>query len=221
MGKAISLVVTIITSTYISPILASENNSWYIGGLYTAQDFSAQYSPNFSGLSSDSRDFKTAGIIGGYEYNDYISFETRFLKGVSESKHNFNWRGIAIDDSTSDIDYQGSILIRMSYPVTDEFNIYATSGYSKIKIDRKNIIAGVDSNFTVVGSRTYNDSFTESGFTYGLGLSYNASDKFNIFIDYQILPDWEPSYLDLEDWKPTYRYTEDWDAINIGFNYKL
>tara|TARA_R110001583_G_scaffold97545_1_gene242401 strand:- start:771 stop:1382 length:612 start_codon:yes stop_codon:yes gene_type:complete len=201
MKKTIPLALTILVSTYISPILATENNSWYIGGLYTAQDL--------SGLSPDSHDFNTAGIIGGYQYNEYISFETRLSKGVSGSEFNFGFRGGELDDSTSDIDYQGSILIKASYPVTDTFNFYATAGYSKTKIDQKNVIAILDSDFIALGSNTYNVSFSENGFTYGLGLNYKVSDKFIIFTDYQILPDWEPSFT----------HSENWNNINIGFNY--
>ena len=59
--KKTSLALTIIVSTYIFPVLATENNSWYIGGLYSALDL--------SGLSGDSRDFNTAGITAGYQYN--------------------------------------------------------------------------------------------------------------------------------------------------------
>lgn len=201
--KKTYLALTIIVSTYIYPVLATENNSWYIGGLYSAVDL--------SGLPSDSRDFSTAGIIAGYQYNKFISFETRFSKGFSGSEYNYDWRGIKINDSTSDIEYQGSILIKLSYPVTDAFDFYATAGYSKIKIEQKSVIPNFDSDFIIIGSDTYNGDFTENGFTYGLGINYKMSDKFNIFTDYQILPDWKASSIN----------SENWDSINIGFTYEF
>jgi len=199
--KKTSLALTIIVSTYIFPVLATENNSWYIGGLYSALDL--------SGLSGDSRDFNTAGITAGYQYNKFISFETRLSKGVSGFEHNFGFSDSGLDDSTTDVDYHGSILIKASYPVTDAFDFYATAGYSKIKIEHKSVIPNFDSDFRIIGSDTYNATWTENGFTYGLGISYKVSDKFNILTDYQILPDSERLPTDLKNR----------DSINISFNY--
>ena len=199
MKKALSLAVTVLASTYFSPISANENNSWYIGGLYSSLDL--------SGLVPDPHDFSSAGILGGYQYNEYFYFEARFSKGVEGAEYNFDYRGIEFDDSTADIDYQWALLVKAAYPVTDVFNFYATAGLSQIKIDQQTVVPVFNSDLVAVGSNTYNTHVNQNGFTYGVGLSYQVNNKFNIFIDYQILPDWEPISFP----------SRNWDSINIGF----
>tara|TARA_R110001583_G_scaffold78901_1_gene213608 strand:+ start:896 stop:1510 length:615 start_codon:yes stop_codon:yes gene_type:complete len=202
MKKYIPLALTILASTYISSVSATEDNSWYVGALYSAQEIEGQ--------SLDGRDFNTAGIIAGYQYNKYFSLETRFSKGTSGAIYD-DWSSFdqSLDDSTTDIDYQGSILIKASYPVTDTFNVYATAGYTKTKIEQDYTVPIFDADFMVIGSESFNGGFTEDGFTYGLGLSFKVSDKFNIFTEYQILPDVDRFYDS----------SGNWDSINVGVSY--
>jgi opacity protein-like surface antigen len=200
MKKTTSLALTILVFTYISPVLATENSSWYVGGLYTAQKIS---------LSTTGRDFNTAGIVAGYQYNNYFALETRFSKGTSGNTFNYDFRDFPDESFDTDIDYQATILIKASYRFTEKFNIYATTGYSKTKIDQEILDPTVDSEGMLIGVNTSKFTFTESGFTYGLGLNYKVTNNVNLFVDYLILPNWEPFSTN----------SENWDSINIGFNY--
>ncbi|MCW8834475.1 MAG: porin family protein [Colwellia sp.] len=202
MKKTILLALTILTSTYVSPILATENNSWYIGGVYTAQKIS---------LPSAGRDFNTVGIVAGYQYNNYLSLETRFSKGTSGNTFNYDFRDFPDEGVDTDIDYQVSVLIKASYPINEKFDVYVTTGYSKTKIEQEILDSIVNAEGLLIGVNTSNFTFTESGLTYGLGLKYNVTNSVNLFVDYQILPNWEPFSTN----------SESWDSINVGFNYEF
>lgn len=200
--KKTYFVLTILVSSYISPVLAVEQSSWYVGGLYTAQKIS---------MPTAGRDFNTTGIVAGYQYNNYLSLETRFSKGISGNTFNYNFRDFPDKSFDTDIDYQATILIKASYPFTEKFTIYATSGYSKTKIEQELLDPTVDSEGMLIGVKTSNVTFTESGFTYGLGLNYKVTTNVNLFVDYQILPNWQTFSIN----------SEDWDSVNIGINYKF
>ena len=199
MKKIIPLVLATIASTYISPVSATEDNSWYIGSYYTAQKISQP---------STGRDFSTAGLILGYQYNNYFSLETRFSKGVSGNTFNYGFRDFPDNNFDTDIDYQTSLIIKASYPIFEKANIYATTGYSKTKIEQDILDPDVSSGM-LVGVNVSNYSFTENGFTYGVGVNYTATKNINLFVDYHILPESKSHLVG----------SESWDSISIGFNY--
>jgi opacity protein-like surface antigen len=200
MKKETTLALTIILSNYITPVMATENNSWYVGGLYTAQEIS---------LPMAGRDFNTAGIVAGYQYNNYFSLETRFSKGTSGNTFNYDFRDFPDEGFDTDIDYQATILIKALYPLSEKFNIYATTGYSKTKIEQEILDSTVDSEGMLIGVNTSKFAFTESGITYGVGLNYKVTNNVDLFFDYLILPNWGPLSTN----------SENWNSINIGFNY--
>lgn len=197
MKNAPTIVSTIFISTVIAPVSAKTIDNWYVGSLYTEQKIS---------LSPVSRDFNTAGIIVGYQYNNYMAVETRFSKGTSGNTFNVSLGGFPAESFDTDINYQTSLLIKVSYPLTDRFGIYATSGYSKTKIDQNGTF---DSGDILTDVNTAKHSYTESGLIYGLGFDYKVSNSVRFFIDYNILSEFNPNPAISADWK----------SINIGFNY--
>ena len=88
------------------------------------------------------------GIIrAGYEYNQYIGIEARALHS-------------SIDKDIATTTHYG-IFIKPSYPVSESMNVYGLIGYGKTKLD------------CVVENLSYD----ENGFSWGVGMEYDFSDR--------------------------------------------
>ena len=67
----------------------------------------------------------------------------------------------------------------------------------------------IDSNGGV--HALWNPKKTYSGSSYGVGLNYKLNEKFNIFVDYQVLPNFEPNS----------NFSKSWKSTSIGVNYSF
>ncbi|MBA6293788.1 porin family protein [Colwellia sp. MB3u-70] len=193
MKKILPLTFTVLISTYASSV--SANDSWYLGVLYNTQDIS--------------RDFDTAGLIAGYQYNQYLALETRLSTGTSGYSSFYGTPEAPRGEYKEDIDTQVSLLIKASYPLFESFNLYGLVGYTNTQLEISGLGQNNDSNGNVIGDYDFESTHSEHGLSYGIGLNYQLNKQFNIFIDYQILPDYEPT--------PT--YTESSSSTTIGVNY--
>ena len=96
------------------------------------------------------KDSTWGGIIrAGYEYNQYVGLEVRVLQAT-------------IDSDWGETTHYG-IYLKPQYPVSEKINIYGLLGYGHTEIDTDCI--------------AINDSFEYDGFSYGIGLEYDFSDK--------------------------------------------
>lgn len=216
MNKTIPLALTLITATFIPTVSAIETSDWYFGALYSSQE-----------VSIHGREFSTAGGIIGFKYNEYISLETRGSLGVSGYSEEF----IDLDREAlkegiyklepygyveHDIDTQIALLIKASYPITNALNIYALAGLSITQSKLKGSSRRFSSS-EEYEDIAYDDSFTDNRFSYGVGLNYQLNQNFSLFIDYQILPEFERySFLSSID-----SNADDWSSITVGVNYSL
>ncbi len=196
MKKILPLTFTILASTYGAT--ASADNHWYLGALYNAQEISMQ-----------GRDFNTAGIIAGYTFNEYFAIETRLATGTSGYSSFYGTQESKVEDYSEDIDSQTSIFIKASYPFFESFNVYGLAGYTKTKIEVNGLGQSIDPNGNISESYPVNYTKSESGFSYGVGLNYQLNEQFNIFVDYQILPDFEPFP----------NISKSWQSTTVGVNY--
>lgn len=205
MKKTLPLVLTILASTYGTT--ASADNSWYLGALYNAQQ-----------VSDFDRDFNSAGIIAGYQYNAYFALETRITKGISGYSSSYS---VDIPDPSfifsedgyykEDIDVQASLLVKASYPIFETLGVYALAGYSTTKLTTSGFYQQYDSDGNKMGNGSYGDTETNNGFSYGIGLNYQFNEKLSLFIDYQVLPDYD-IYTSV---------TKSWESVAIGVNYSF
>ncbi len=196
--KLIPLTFTMLVSTYTSTVCA--DNNWYLGASYNAQD-----------ISSYSGDFNTAGLVAGYHYNKYFALETRFATGLSGYKGTFGHPESIEGSYNEDINSQISLSVKASYPIFQSFSLYGLAGYTKTKVE----ISGTGTiDYPDAGSFVnfpFKFTKSESGLSYGLGLAYSINEQFNLFIDYQVLPDFEPSST----------YSKSWKSTTIGVNYSF
>jgi len=100
-----------------------------------------------------------AMVRGGYEYNQYFGIEARALKTW--------WEADALGGEK--LQHIG-IFAKPMYPVSEDFNLYGLLGYGWTKTD-------------VVASGTALEEIDESGFSAGIGIEYDLSDKEDDFDD--------------------------------------
>jgi opacity protein-like surface antigen len=193
MKKFIPLVFTVLASCS-----ALADDSWYVGALYNTQE-----------ISILGRDFNAAGIIAGYQYNKYIALETRFSMGRSGYSGFYGTPEEPWGSYSEDIDTQASLLIKASYPILDSFKLYGLAGYTITKLEINGLGQNNDSEGNITGNYSYKHTESENGFSYGIGIGYQISKHFNVFIDYQVLPDFEPNSS----------FSKSWNSTTIGVNY--
>ncbi len=201
MKRALPLTLCILSSTCASAALAEERNDWYIGALYNSQTISMY----------GSREFKSAGAIAGYKINDIFSIETRLHKGISGYSFNFNESGFEDQKYKQDIEYQRHILAKASYAITEAFNVYVLAGYIKTKTEITTSISHTDLSGNTNVTYPYQYSENIDGFSYGVGLNYQINNQFSVFVDYQVLPDFD-IYQDSSG---------SWDSLSLGVNYSF
>ena len=84
----------------------------------------------------------------GYEYNEYIGVEARAM-----------WAGW--DAPYAALEHHVGIFLKPMLPISEDFNLYGLLGYGHTKIDGDYARAAMD----------------ESGFSWGIGLEYDLSEK--------------------------------------------
>jgi len=180
------------------PSQASEIDNWYVGALYNSQE-----------ISLDDRDFNAVGIIAGYQYNQYFALEARINKGTSGYASTYTAFDAQKNNYSEDIDSQVSISLKASYPIFKSFSIYGLAGYTETKLKIKGLGQSYDSNGSFIGNYSYKITEKDKGFSYGIGLNYQVNQQFNLFVDHQVLPDFEPGS----------NYSKSWKSTSIGLNY--
>lgn len=97
------------------------------------------------------KDSTWGGIIrAGYDYNQYVGIEVRALQSSLES----DW----VDKTT-----HYGIFVKPMMPIDEQMNIYGLLGYGHTEVE-------TDCPFL-------KDEFTHDGFSYGIGLEYDLSDR--------------------------------------------
>jgi|GEM_PF-1726162 len=184
------------------------------GATAHAQDLSNWYlstSYSFQNISSEGGDLNTINGSVGYKINNYFSIETKIGVGTSGYSREFlDIGGLEGDELVPvltvehDIEVQLALLLKAFYPLTDKLHVYAVAGgistKSEVKVSGSIFYDGIETKFSS------NSTNTDRGFTYGAGLSYQFNDDFSFFVDYQVLPEFEPNQYSAQDW----------DSINIG-----
>lgn len=198
MQKMLSLVFTLSVLTPLSSALADD--SWYLGALYNAQE-----------ISIHGRDFNSAGVVVGYQYNKYFALETRFSSGTSGYSSFYGTPEESFGSYSEDIDTQASLLLKASYPIFNSFNLYGLAGYTNTKLEINGLGQHNDSDGNITGNYPYKDTESESGFSYGIGFDYQFNESLSVFIDYQVLPDFEPDSS----------FSKRWVNTTVGINYSF
>lgn len=187
-------VVIALSSSFAS----SAKSDWSIGLM------KAQLRSSVDNIYSPSK-LDSLGLTLGYNWSQYISIEARMNKGTNSRSarvpiFNTNY------EISEDIKWQGSILMKASYPVHRDFSVYGIAGYAKTKFDRDTVKGVFNENRELVDLTPFRFIRTEEGATYGFGIDYKANNKVNLFIEHQVFNS---------------NKNEDWDSINFGIRYNF
>lgn len=104
-------------------------------------------------------------LLAGYNFHKYIAAEGRYFA---------TWGDLDVGDGASELDKNGdmkniAIYLKPKYSV-DRFTLYGLLGYGQ----------------TSLNNHTDN---SENGFQWGLGANFNATDKVDVFVDFEKLYD--------------------------------
>jgi opacity protein-like surface antigen len=207
MKRFISLTCMVLASSYVGSACADD--SWYLGALYSVQKIS-------SGVKAQNLpskiDLEAVGLLAGYKFNQYFSLEARLAKGTSGYSDTFvHLEQIAPETyHNEDLDSQFSLLVKASYPIYQSFSFYGIAGYTESRIKITGV--GVKRDyFNKLENFSYSHSTKDSGFSYGVGLNYQLTEEVNVFVDYQVLPDYDLG-VDL---------SKDWGNTTLGVSYSF
>jgi len=195
VNNILPMVLTAAASFLVFKTQAADENSWYLGAQYNLHEID----------DNSDKGLNTLGAIAGYQYNEYFGLETRFNIGTSGYYKTFYIRG-SKGEYKEDIDTQVSLFIKASYPIYTALNVYALAGVAKSKHDLTIIESHND-----IRPTPYIISYSESGFSYGLGLNYEVLPNFKVFIDYKILPDLKRDSLSISSL----------NSLSFGVNYSF
>ena len=125
-------------------------------------------------------------LLAGYDYNEYVAFEGRYTTSFAREDI---------------VEMNGwSLFVKPQYPVSEEFSVYALLGFGGVTMDGIN------------GSAVDVD---DTGFQWGLGVSYDVYDNMVLFADYTSLA----NDMDGIFWGG--ELAADADAFTVGLNYKF
>jgi len=194
--------LTILLSTFSSiPTFAVEKQGWFVGASYAFQDISTD-------LVDEPR-LDTLGIIAGYQIDDIFSFEYRLNTSISTDSVALPVTANFDADLAHEIDYQMSFLAKAAYKISRNFVIYGLAGITTTKSHITIHSTEYDFQGNEINTRVENYAEMTDGFTYGVGTSYQLTRDISLFIDYQVLPDFEDGSV----------LNADWSTTTAGFTY--
>ena len=138
----------------VTPIAAIETinpSPWYLGAGLVWGSFVYDECPN--AVECNYEDI-TYGLMirGGYEFNEYFGIEARGIRTFWDEGENGGER----------LQHVG-LFAKPMYPVSEHVNVYALAGYGWTK--------------TITGGNGNLPTIDESGFSWGVGLEYDLSDR--------------------------------------------
>jgi opacity protein-like surface antigen len=207
MKKFISLTCIVLASSYVGSACAKD--SWYLGALYSVQKISSGV--DVQNLPSKI-DLEAVGLLAGYKFNQYFSLEARLAKGTSGYSDTVVYLEPTAPETyrNEDLDSQFSLLVRASYPIYQSFSLYGIAGYTESRIKITGVYTKID-YFNKFESVPYSNTTKDSGVSYGVGLNYQLTEEFNVFVDYQVLPDYELGV----------NLSRDWESTTLGVSYSF
>lgn len=166
-----------------------DNSFFYIGlGLSAISSRDAAVSMDIFNAKAGQDRLGNITFQAGYNFNEYVAVEGRYTTTLSQEDF---------------VELSGwSLFVKPQYPVTEDFNIYALLGFGGVVMDAVNN-SGVDVD--------------DTGFQWGLGLSYDITESIAVFGDYTNLANDMDGYY----WTDPDLLQVDADAFTLGLTYKF
>ena len=194
----------------VAPVV-NDDSGFYIGGAYSQVNEEGEFLVNDGFEYFEEWDFEQDAIMfqAGYKINKYIAIEGRYWIGMGDSEESYIdgfYDGpdkivMGGDERSgySDFDALG-IYVKPMFPVTEQIDIYGLLGYADFTIDYDG------------------DEWSENGFSWGLGASFDITNNLSVFADYVVLYDDSETEYEGED---KLEWSEKIDTWNFGLTYKF
>jgi len=127
-------------------------------------------------------------VLAGYDFNEYIALEGRYMTSIFD------------EDYLARSSW--GIYAKPQYPVTEAFSVYALLGYGGMRVNGK--------------GRSFNH-VNETGFQWGIGVSYAVSDHADVFFDYVNIA----NDMDADVFLGSPFEEVDSDAVTVGVTYNF
>ncbi|KAA1151213.1 porin family protein [Pseudoalteromonas sp. FUC4] len=173
---------------------------------------------------SDSIQFTTLYGRFGYQFSRYFALEGRIGFGLNDESTPLN--GLVYTQNPQDgslssepikseidssLDLQTSIFVKANYPISSRADVFLFGGYGRNKLsynegDLRNLAESIiDIDSQVNTSLITEQNYDEGGVTYGTGIDYRLSQRWQISAEYQ--------YFDTDE--------GDIYALNLSVNYRF
>ena len=195
-----------IEPVVVVPVIPEVDHSGFYVGAAVAYQRTYGTDSTWFGKTDSQDETGALGLVAGYDFNEYIAIEGRFAISMFE------------EDYAEVTTY--SIFVKPQYPVSEDFTIYGLLGFGNVTVDATD--AG-GAEFGAVPNIVGNTLMDESGFQWGLGVSYAVTEEIGVFFDYvAFASDAEVDPTPLYAYGPAARYTEmSNDALTLGVTYKF
>ncbi|BDF93419.1 MULTISPECIES: porin family protein [Pseudoalteromonas] len=116
----------------------------------------------------------------GYQFNQYVALEARFGFGSGNDNEVIASQPIKITDEY-ELENQQGLLLKLQYPLSEGFSLYATAGYFDSKFKVRSTYTQINSDF----SQSSNGSFSEKGASFGVGAAYSINQNWQLSSEFQ------------------------------------
>jgi len=189
----------IIPKTEIAPLVKYEPSSLlggYVGIAFSDSELNNQ-------VTNESFTAKGLTLQAGYRYNPFLAIEARYSSSVFNVSYASGYIDKADNDDFSSTFSNMGIYLKpyLSFSQVEDLSLYALLGYGQVSVS--NIINNDDIDRK------------ETGFQWGLGLSYRIQENISVFADYVSLYNGDGfDYLGTNNLHKA-------DMFNIGLNYNF
>ena len=191
-----------VAENEVTPVVYQENESYFYGGLGLSYDrvYSTDSGWFDDGILTQDEVGGLTGILG-YNYNEYLAIEGRL--GLSL------WSRDYADLTT------WSLFIKPQYYLDRNFKIYGLLGVGNSTVE------GYDGDTPAHPNMVGVTIMDETGFQWGLGMSYDVIGDWTVFIDYTMTADDAGINATLYEYDPV-RYDKlSSDALTVGMTYRF
>ena len=170
------------------PVMMEETSPFYIGlGLSAVSTRGTDADFNIFDKEPGQDRLGNITFLAGYDFNEYIAVEGRYTTSFTQEDI---------------VEMNGwSLFVKPQYPVTEEFTVYGLLGFGGVSMDSVNAAYLVDVD--------------ETGFQWGLGMSYDVTETITLFGDYTSLA----SNMDGIYWDG--EFEADSDSFTLGVTYRF
>ena len=130
----------------------------------------------------DSGEFKSTVLTPhvGYQFNQYVALEARFGFGSGKDTEVIASQLITITDRY-ELENQQGLLLKLQYPLSEGFSLYATAGYFDSKFKVRSTYTQINSGLT----QSSDGSFSKKGASFGVGAAYFINQNWQLSSEFQ------------------------------------